>query len=53
MLETLPLRTAITPAMLIGPLFDLLANLIAATLLAMALARTRKAAKPNGLTAAR
>ena len=53
MLETLPLRTAITPAMLIGPLFDLLANLIAAALLAMALARTRKAAKPNGLTAAR
>lgn len=53
MLETLPLRTAITPAMLIGPLFDLLANLIAAALLAMALARTRKAAKLNGLTAAR
>lgn len=51
MLETLPLRTAITPAMLIGPIFDLLANLLAAALLAMAFARTRKAAKPNSLTA--
>ena len=40
MLETLPLRKSITPAMVIGPVFDLLANLTAALLIALAFYRS-------------
>lgn len=36
MVQTLPLRTSITPAMLIGPTFDLIVNLAALLLLASA-----------------
>lgn len=36
MLEKLPLRNSVTPAMVIGPAFDLIANLIAAGLIALA-----------------
>jgi apolipoprotein N-acyltransferase len=37
MVQTLPLRTSITPAMLIGPTFDLVVNVVALLLLAAAL----------------
>jgi apolipoprotein N-acyltransferase len=37
MVQTLPLRTSITPAMLIGPTFDLVVNAVALLLLAAAL----------------
>ena len=40
MLQTLPLRKSITPAMVIGPVFDLLANLAAALLIALAFYRS-------------
>ena len=40
MLEKLPLRTSITPAMVVGPVFDLFANLLAALLIALAAYRS-------------
>lgn len=40
MLQTLPLRNSITPAMAIGPVFDLLANLAAALFIALAFYRS-------------
>lgn len=43
MLQTLPLRTSITPAMVVGPVFDLFANIVAALLIALAIARKRTA----------
>lgn len=39
MLKELPLRNSITPAMTLGPMFDLLANLLAAGLIAFSSAR--------------
>jgi len=40
MLDKLPLRKSITPAMVIGPVFDLLINLAAAMLLAIGFYRS-------------
>lgn len=40
MLETLPLRTSITPAMVIGPTIDLVMNIFAALLIALATYRS-------------
>lgn len=40
MLQKLPLRDSITPAMLVGPVFDLLMNLAAALLIALAFYRS-------------
>lgn len=40
MLQKLPLRNSITPAMVIGPVFDLLMNLAAALLIALAFYRS-------------
>ena len=37
MLQELPLRNSITPAMTVGPIFDLFANILAATLIGLAL----------------
>lgn len=42
MIETLPLRTSITPAMTLGPVIDLFINLVAALLLILSLPRKRK-----------
>jgi apolipoprotein N-acyltransferase len=39
MVNKLPLRTSLTPAMAIGPVFDLLANLSAIILIALAIPR--------------
>ena len=40
MLKTLPLRDSITPAIIVGPVFDLLVNLAAALLIALAIYRS-------------
>jgi apolipoprotein N-acyltransferase len=42
MLKELPLRDSITPAMFWGPILDLLANVIAALLVALAFSRRLK-----------
>jgi hypothetical protein len=45
MIESVPLRTSITPAMLISPYFDLTINTVALGLIVVAIRRIRRREK--------